>query len=165
MPNRRWSSDLVSDLLTDGQRFLIVTVFDDCTRECLTLVADTSSSGVRVARDLTRLSEVRGRPQEPARSYQPASTSPPSAPLQRRVRQNIRGAKVHAETHQIRAAGTRRRAYRPLGQRQGTQKPVPDPAARLDDQRQNCRAGRPHSYPIRRAGIKTRQGAGARNCN
>jgi putative transposase len=40
----------VSDQLTDG-RFRILTVVDDCTRECLTLVADTSLSGTRVARE------------------------------------------------------------------------------------------------------------------
>ena len=35
---------------------------DDCTRECLALVADTSLSGVRVARELDRLVIKRGRP-------------------------------------------------------------------------------------------------------
>ena len=44
-PNDRWSLDFVSDQLTDGRRFSILTVVDDCTRECLTLVADTSLSG------------------------------------------------------------------------------------------------------------------------
>ncbi|MEH2472352.1 transposase InsO family protein [Nitrobacteraceae bacterium AZCC 2161] len=33
-----------------------------CTRECLTLVADTSLSGVRVARELDRLTIERGKP-------------------------------------------------------------------------------------------------------
>jgi putative transposase len=51
-PNERWSLDFVSDQLTDGRRFRILTVVDDCTRECLALVADTSLSGVRVAREL-----------------------------------------------------------------------------------------------------------------
>jgi putative transposase len=32
----------VSDQLTDGRRFRILTVVDDCTRECLALVADIS---------------------------------------------------------------------------------------------------------------------------
>jgi hypothetical protein len=32
----------VSDQLTNGRRFRILTVVDDCTRECLALVADTS---------------------------------------------------------------------------------------------------------------------------
>jgi putative transposase len=37
-------------------------VVDDCTRECLALVADTSISGIRVARELDRIIAVRGRP-------------------------------------------------------------------------------------------------------
>src|SRR5882757_3720542 len=48
-PNHRWSLDFVSDQLTDGRRFRILTVVDDCTRECLALVADSSLSGARVA--------------------------------------------------------------------------------------------------------------------
>jgi len=35
---------------------------DDFTRECLCLVADTSLSGVRVARELDAIIAVRGRP-------------------------------------------------------------------------------------------------------
>jgi putative transposase len=61
-PNDRWSLDFVSDQLTDGRRFRILTVVDDCTRECLTLVADTSLSGTRVARELDRLLIERGKP-------------------------------------------------------------------------------------------------------
>lgn len=51
-PNERWSLDFVSDCLTGGRRFRILAVVDDCTRECLALVADTSLSGARVAREL-----------------------------------------------------------------------------------------------------------------
>ena len=51
-PNQRWILDFVSDQLTDGRRFRILAVVDDCTRECLALVADTSLSGLRVAREL-----------------------------------------------------------------------------------------------------------------
>ena len=54
-PNERWSLDFVSDQLTDGRRFRILAIVDDCTRECLALVADTSLSGFRVARELDRL--------------------------------------------------------------------------------------------------------------
>ena len=61
-PNDRWSLDFVSDQLTDGRRFRILTVVDDCTRECLALVADTSLSGIRVARELDRLMIERGKP-------------------------------------------------------------------------------------------------------
>jgi putative transposase len=38
----RWSLDFVSEQLTDGCRFRILTVVDGCTRGCLALVADTS---------------------------------------------------------------------------------------------------------------------------
>jgi putative transposase len=62
VPNDRWSLDFVSDQLTDGRRFRILTVVDDCTRECLALVADTSLSGARVARELERLMSERGKP-------------------------------------------------------------------------------------------------------
>jgi putative transposase len=61
-PNERWSLDFVSDQLTDGRRFRILTIVDDCTRECLALVADTSLSGARVARELERLVIERGKP-------------------------------------------------------------------------------------------------------
>ena len=61
--NQRWSLDFVSDQLTDGRRFRILTVVDDCTRECLALIADTSLSGARVARELATLFETRGKPQ------------------------------------------------------------------------------------------------------
>jgi putative transposase len=37
-------------------------VVNDCTRECLALVADTSLSGIRVARELDRLMIERGKP-------------------------------------------------------------------------------------------------------
>ncbi|MCP1986659.1 transposase InsO family protein [Bradyrhizobium sp. USDA 4539] len=43
-PNDRWSLDFVSDQLTDGRCFRILTVVDECTRECLALVANTSLS-------------------------------------------------------------------------------------------------------------------------
>lgn len=61
-PNERWSLDFVSDQFTDGRRFRILAIVDDCTRECLALLADTSLSGVRVARELDRLITERGRP-------------------------------------------------------------------------------------------------------
>jgi putative transposase len=61
-PNQRWSLDFVHDQMTDGRRFRILAVVDDCTRECLALVADTSISGTRVARELDRIIAVRGRP-------------------------------------------------------------------------------------------------------
>src|SRR5207248_10371919 len=59
--NQRWSLDFVSDQLTDGRRFRILAVVDDCTRECLALVADTSISGRRVARELDHVIRRRRR--------------------------------------------------------------------------------------------------------
>jgi len=61
-PDERWSLDFVSDQITDGRRLRILAVVDDCTRECLALVVDTSLSGMRVARELDRLVAGRGRP-------------------------------------------------------------------------------------------------------
>jgi len=69
-PNQRWSLDFVSGQFTCGRRFRMLTVVNDCTRECLTLVADTSLSGVRVARELDRLMAERGRPKMIQRQWQ-----------------------------------------------------------------------------------------------
>jgi putative transposase len=60
--NQRWSLDFVSDTFTDSRRFRILAVVDDFTRECLCLVADTSLSGMRVARELDTIIAERGRP-------------------------------------------------------------------------------------------------------
>jgi len=51
-PNQRWSLDFVHDQMTDGRRLRILAVVDEYTRECLALVADTSISGIGVAREL-----------------------------------------------------------------------------------------------------------------
>src|SRR3981189_1490381 len=51
-----------SDQFICGRRFRILAVFDDCTRECLAAIADTSLSGLRVARELDLLIAWRGRP-------------------------------------------------------------------------------------------------------
>lgn len=48
--------------MTDGRRFRVLGVIDDCTRECLALVPDTSLSGRRVARELDAVIARRGRP-------------------------------------------------------------------------------------------------------
>lgn len=61
-PNQRWSLDFVSDALVSGRRFRILAVVDDFTRECLALVADTSLSGGRVARELDAIIATRGPP-------------------------------------------------------------------------------------------------------
>jgi putative transposase len=58
-PNARWSLDFVHDQLGCGRRFRILNIVDDVTRECLAAIPDTSISGRRVARELTRLIEGR----------------------------------------------------------------------------------------------------------
>jgi putative transposase len=62
-PNACWSLDFVHDQMTDGRRFRVLVIVDDCTRECLGLVPDTSISGARVARELDRIIAWRGRPE------------------------------------------------------------------------------------------------------
>jgi putative transposase len=60
--NQRWSLDFVADALSDGRRFRILCIVDDFSRECLTMVVDTSLGGVRVVRELERLTLDRGMP-------------------------------------------------------------------------------------------------------
>jgi putative transposase len=60
--NQRWSIDFVSDALACSRRFRILAVVDDFSRECLALITDNSISGIRVARELDRIVEMRGRP-------------------------------------------------------------------------------------------------------
>jgi putative transposase len=62
-PNQVWSLDFMSDALEDGRRFRILGVMDQYSRQCLDLVADTSISGKRVARELDKLVERHGKPE------------------------------------------------------------------------------------------------------
>ena len=48
-PNQRWSMDFVSDSTDAGQRFRVLTVVDDFSRRCVTLVTAISFSGRRVS--------------------------------------------------------------------------------------------------------------------
>ncbi len=61
-PNARWSLDFVHDQLSCGRRFRILNIVDDVTRECLGAIPDLSISGRRVARELSRIVERRGKP-------------------------------------------------------------------------------------------------------
>jgi putative transposase len=61
-PNVRWSLDFVSDTFGASRKFRILAVNDDCTRENLGLIADTSLSGARVARELTAMIRIYGKP-------------------------------------------------------------------------------------------------------
>ena len=51
---QRWSLSWV-------RRFRLLCVVDDFSRECLALVVDTSLSGLRVSRELDRLSALGAR--------------------------------------------------------------------------------------------------------
>jgi len=61
-PNARWSLDFLSDSFGASRKFRILAVIDDCCRENLCLMADTSISGARVARELDALVRVYGKP-------------------------------------------------------------------------------------------------------
>lgn len=61
-PNQRWSLDFVSDVFAGNRRFRVLAIVDDFTAECLCLVADTSLSGLRVARELDGVIAGRKRP-------------------------------------------------------------------------------------------------------
>lgn len=62
--NQRWAMDFVQDALADGRTLRLLTIEDTYTREGLAIVVDTSISGLRVRRELTRLIAERERPEE-----------------------------------------------------------------------------------------------------
>ena len=47
-PNSRWSTDFVHDQLANGRRFLVLTIIDYVTKECLAAVPDTSLSQPKI---------------------------------------------------------------------------------------------------------------------
>ena len=61
-PGERWSLDFVSDTFGASRKFRMLALNDDCCRENLCLMADTSISGARVARELDALVRVYGKP-------------------------------------------------------------------------------------------------------
>ena len=54
-PGERWSLDFVSDTFGASRKFRMLAVNDDCCRKNLCLMADTSISDARVARELDAL--------------------------------------------------------------------------------------------------------------
>ncbi len=60
--NQIWSLDFVSDALACGRKIRLLGVMDQCSREGLSLVVDTSLPGLRVVRELDRLVQQRGCP-------------------------------------------------------------------------------------------------------
>lgn len=61
-PGERWSLDFVSDTFGASRKFCILAVNDDCCRENLCLMADTSISSARVAGELDAPVLVYGMP-------------------------------------------------------------------------------------------------------
>jgi putative transposase len=61
-PNERWSMDFVTDSFSNGRRFRVLTIVDDCTRECLALYVDTGISGERVSQVLDEIAKSRPLP-------------------------------------------------------------------------------------------------------
>jgi putative transposase len=62
-PNERWSMDFVSDCVNTGKVIRMLTIVDDCTRECPAIEVDTSLGGLRVRRVLDRIARERGLPE------------------------------------------------------------------------------------------------------
>lgn len=60
--DEQWSMDFVSDGLADGRTIRTLNVIDDYSRECLTIVVDTSISGSRVAAALDEVGRQRTLP-------------------------------------------------------------------------------------------------------
>ena len=61
-PNERRILNFSSDAIPAVRRFRVLAVVDDFTRECLRLIADTSLSGARLARELDELITRRVKP-------------------------------------------------------------------------------------------------------
>ena len=62
-PNERWSMDFVSDCVSTGKVIRMLTIVDDCTRECPVIEVDTSLGGLRVRRVLDRIASEHGLPE------------------------------------------------------------------------------------------------------
>jgi putative transposase len=61
-PDRIWAMDFVSDALSDGRRFRILTVVDTYTREALAARADAQFTGDQVVKVLEGIVAERGVP-------------------------------------------------------------------------------------------------------
>lgn len=61
-PNDTWSMDFVMDTQASGRRIKCLTIVDDCTKEAVDIVADSSIPGLYVTRVLDRIAQFRGYP-------------------------------------------------------------------------------------------------------
>ena len=62
-PNEQWSMDFMSDSLANGQRFRLLTLVDNMSRESPAIEVDRSLTGQRVVAVLERLAARAGLPQ------------------------------------------------------------------------------------------------------
>jgi putative transposase len=61
-PNEVWSMDFVFDELANGRKVKTLTVVDDCSKESVQIVADTSIPALYVTRVLDQVKAERGLP-------------------------------------------------------------------------------------------------------
>lgn len=61
-PNTQWTLDFISDQFADGRRFRVLSVVDECTRECLALRPDVSQPSWKVVATLDAICRTRGAP-------------------------------------------------------------------------------------------------------
>ena len=97
-PNERWSMDFVSDCVSSGKVIRMLTIVDDCTRECPAIEVDTSLGGLRVRRVLDRMASERGLPEAIVAGQRAGVSRSGTGGLERRTR----GA---AGVHSARQAG------------------------------------------------------------
>jgi putative transposase len=62
-PGQLWAMDFLADALADGRRFRVLPIIDTFSRECLWVEVDTSIGGKRVAAVLSRISALKGLPE------------------------------------------------------------------------------------------------------
>lgn len=61
-PNAPWSLDFVHGQFVGGERFWLLNIVGDVTRECLAAISDTSIAGRRAARELSARIKPPGKP-------------------------------------------------------------------------------------------------------
>lgn len=61
-PRDTWSIDFVSDKLSNGRTFRVLTVVDDCTREAIGMEVSMSFPASKVVKALDKLTFIHGKP-------------------------------------------------------------------------------------------------------
>ena len=62
--NQRWSMDFGHDALTDGRKFRVFNLIDDCSREAIVQHVDFSISGIRLVRIFEEIKSKRTLPRQ-----------------------------------------------------------------------------------------------------